>query len=210
MGPSSITLSCPPPQGRMLNWLALRHHTDYRRRTVQIVISFDLSEEAFVMTPMPPRTECKCGRKHQRCCLIQNTFDEPCTIVCFADTMNIDHDVRECTCFDNQKIIHIWTLNEYGESGSWTKLWSLAMFDYACDDDLFMLWRGGDRRSAFRDQTTQAYATVSLLQPNYSTTKASRVGLPLATQKVLYQSMREMVENSYLMIPTGRSTVSTT
>ncbi|GAB2298412.1 hypothetical protein Dimus_032477 [Dionaea muscipula] len=125
--------------GRMLNWLG---HNRRCRLTDQImVISFDLSEEAFVMTPMPPRTKCKCGRKHKKYRLIRNTPDQPCTIVCFPNPVIID-DEREC--FDNEKIIHIWTLNEYGESGSWTKLRSLVMLDnYVCLD-LYLFWKGGE------------------------------------------------------------------
>ncbi|GAB2298396.1 hypothetical protein Dimus_032461 [Dionaea muscipula] len=115
--------------GRMLNWLGFRRHTHH-----YIIISFDLSEESFVMTPMPPgtETECKCGRKLQKCRLIQNTPDEPCTLVCFPNwnPTTILDDERKC--FDNQNSIHIWTLNEYGESGSWTKLPSL------------MMWKGGE------------------------------------------------------------------
>ncbi|GAB2298389.1 hypothetical protein Dimus_032454 [Dionaea muscipula] len=126
-----VLLTCTTTSGgRMLNWLRSR-----------FVISFDVSEEAFVKTPMPPGIECKCGRKYQNCRLIQNTFDEPCTIICFPNPLLIDNE-RKCACFDIQKIIHIWTLNEYGESGSWTKLRSLMMFDYVCHD-LFVLWKGG-------------------------------------------------------------------
>ncbi|GAB2298399.1 hypothetical protein Dimus_032464 [Dionaea muscipula] len=127
--------------GRMLNWLGLRRDMDYHHRTVQIVISFDLTEETFVMTPMPPETECKCGRKHQSCCLIQNTQDGPCTIVCFPPDHKID-DERDC--LDNGKIINIWSLNEYGDSGSWTKLLSLVMFDNYVWLDHFVFWKGGE------------------------------------------------------------------
>ncbi|GAB2298388.1 hypothetical protein Dimus_032453 [Dionaea muscipula] len=126
--------------GRMLDWLGIRGPVDNRHHRDEIVISFDLSVEAFLMTPMPPGTECKCGRKHKICRLVQNTFDEPCTIVCFPDPVKID-DERECV--GNENIIHIWILNEYGESGSWTKLRSVVMFDYVCHDVL-ALSKGGE------------------------------------------------------------------
>ncbi|GAB2298407.1 hypothetical protein Dimus_032472 [Dionaea muscipula] len=125
--------------GRMLNWLGSEIDPLYRRK----VISFDLSDEVIVITPlpMPPQLEyCKCGRKHENCHeLIQNTPDKPCTLVYLPCTLfyypmheiNI-LDGREC--FDNERIIHIWTLNEYGENGSWTKLRSLVMFDYMYGD----------------------------------------------------------------------------
>ncbi|GAB2298393.1 hypothetical protein Dimus_032458 [Dionaea muscipula] len=131
--------------GRMLNWLG-SHSDTYH----DIVILFDLSEEAFLTTPMPPGIEmkCKCGWNLQQCNLIQNTSDEPSTVLCSPNQ-------RECACFDNEKIIHIWTLNEYGESGSWTKLRSVVvmlrsvvvMFDYVLwrgRYDLLVLWKGGE------------------------------------------------------------------
>ncbi|GAB2298499.1 hypothetical protein Dimus_032562 [Dionaea muscipula] len=99
--------------GRMLNWLGSQIDPPYRR----IVISFDLSDEAIVITslPMPPRSECKCGRKHENHYeLIQNTPDKPCTLVYFPmHEINIP-DEREC--FDNERIIHMWTLDKYGEN----------------------------------------------------------------------------------------------
>ncbi|GAB2298404.1 hypothetical protein Dimus_032469 [Dionaea muscipula] len=105
--------------GRMLNWLGICQDQI-------IVISFDLSKEAFVMTPLPPG-------KHQYC-LIQNTPDQPCTIACY-----------EREYFNTKNIIHIWTLNEYGESDSWTKLRSVpVMFDFVCRADLLVLWKGGE------------------------------------------------------------------
>ncbi|GAB2298398.1 hypothetical protein Dimus_032463 [Dionaea muscipula] len=126
--------------GRMLNWLGSHHDIDH-----DIVISFDLSEEAFVTTPMPPGIEikCKCRWNLQQCRLIQSTPDEPCTVVCFPNHM---YDDWECAYFDNEKIIHIWTLNEYGESGSWTKLRSVVvMSDYVLwPYDLLVLWKGGE------------------------------------------------------------------
>ncbi|GAB2298411.1 hypothetical protein Dimus_032476 [Dionaea muscipula] len=127
--------------GRMLNWLGSQIDPPYRR----IVISFDLSDEAIVITPLPipPRSECKCGRKHEnRHKLIQNTPDKPCTLVYFP--MHEINILDERECFDhNERIIHIWTLDEYGENGSWTKLRSLVMFDYIyCD--LFVQRKGGE------------------------------------------------------------------
>ncbi|GAB2298391.1 hypothetical protein Dimus_032456 [Dionaea muscipula] len=127
--------------GRMLNWLGSHSDTHHR-----IVISFDLSEEAFVTTPMPPgiETKCKCGWNLQLYHLIQNTPDKPCTVVCSPSRL-IRYDKRECACFDNKKIIHIWILNEYGERGSWTKLRSVVvMSDYVWGDDLLVLWKGGE------------------------------------------------------------------
>ncbi|GAB2298397.1 hypothetical protein Dimus_032462 [Dionaea muscipula] len=193
--------------GRMLNWLGIRRDMDYHHRTDKIVISFDLTEETFVMTPMPPETECKCGRKHQSCCLIQNTQDGPCTIVCFPPDHKID-DERDC--LDNGKIINIWSLNEYGDSGSWTKLLSLVMFDNYVWLDHFVFWKGGEVLFEIKQHKGK------LQQASYNPiTRQLRlirleVGLALATRRVLFQSMGDMVEGYYLMIPTGRSTMSRT
>ncbi|GAB2298408.1 hypothetical protein Dimus_032473 [Dionaea muscipula] len=125
-----VVISTTNSGGTMLNWLG-----GHRR----MVISFDLSEEAVVLTPMPPETECKCGKNHQKCHLIQNTPDEPCIVVSFP---NQSYDQRECV--DNKKIICIWALNKYGDSGSWMKLRSLVMIDNYLCHGFFMLWKGGE------------------------------------------------------------------
>ncbi|GAB2298405.1 hypothetical protein Dimus_032470 [Dionaea muscipula] len=138
-----VVISTTSSGGRMLNWLG--GHSPYTNLIdpcSRRVISFDLSEEAVVMTPMPPETECKCGKNHQNCHLIHNVPDEPCIVVCFPNPLK-EYDRRECV--DNEKIIHIWTLNKYGDRGSWMKLRSLVMFDnnylyYG----IFMLWKGGE------------------------------------------------------------------
>ncbi|GAB2293447.1 hypothetical protein Dimus_027646 [Dionaea muscipula] len=127
--------------GRMLNWLGSCCLKDLNDRHTRIVISFDLSKEAFVMTPIPPEMECKCGKNHQNCHLIQNTPDEPCTVVCFPNPLK-SYDRWECV--DNEKIIHIWTLNKYGDSGSWMKVRSVVMFDNYLCHGFFMLWKGGE------------------------------------------------------------------